>query len=149
MMSSEIHWKLEEPEWFRFVGVVFDVRKAKRIIHDRPREIDTFNPADLASWIGKPGVLMFGVIGIDWSRALSDEIDLAIPVILAQVKDTLLPIDGWHRIAKANHKKIEELSCVVLSAEESYDVGAPRPDKTTKPRDKKKGSATRAKRRTT
>jgi ParB-like chromosome segregation protein Spo0J len=59
-------------------------------------------------------------VEINWEHAQSDAIDLTVPVILAWTKaGSLLPIDGWHRIAKATLAGVETLPAVVLNKAES------------------------------
>jgi ParB-like chromosome segregation protein Spo0J len=50
---------------------------------------------------------------------MTSEVDMDVPVILVQLNDSCLPIDGWHRIAKAKLEGRSTLPCVVLNKTES------------------------------
>lgn len=118
-------WNTQEQETFQFMAAAFDVRAAKQILADRaeagkPHEVGEIQVTDVSSWVGEPGKLVMG-IGVDWDRVQHDPtIDLTVPVVLAYTKGgSFLPIDGWHRIAKAKLAGIEKLPAVALTKAES------------------------------
>ena len=126
----DVAWN-DEPEWFDFFLTRFDVRAAKRILAARKdAKIAQMPVASAAGWIGKPprdahdlSCIVVGGVGVDWTRAASDEIDLGVPVIFAYTKSGgFLPIDGWHRIAKAVLTGVEHLPAVALTKSESKRV---------------------------
>ena len=76
--------------------------------------------------IGEPPVdgkftLHIGIT-INWEVATSDEVDLEIPIILVPYRDSFIPIDGWHRIAKAKINRVTELPCVVMTKAETKSI---------------------------
>lgn len=146
--SSTIQWNHERPEYYEFFASRFDVRTAKQLIDLYPRSIRQMRIGErLKAEFGKPffelefgewetdengrrfqraiNIDDSGIIGVDWHRAASDEIDLKIPLIIAQIKreqtHTII-IDGMHRIAKAIMQGIETLPCVYLTVEETEQI---------------------------
>ena len=121
--SDSVEWK-STPEQFQFARNCWDVAQAKDLIRTkRARSVGTMDLSGVAGLVGKPPVdgkfsISMGV-SVDWSKADSDEVDLEIPIILAPYRDSYLPIDGWHRIAKATLKGVTELPCVVLTKAEA------------------------------
>ena len=119
--SSTLTWRLKG-EVFRLVGEVWDVDAAKRIVRDRPRPIRQLNIAKFRDLIGAPGqVYVFG-IRIVWDKALSGNVNLEDPIIVAYGRRERFPIDGWHRIARALWDGIKTLPYVGLTKEESKRV---------------------------
>jgi hypothetical protein len=112
MRSDEFQWR-DRKEEFRFLAGLFDIAKAKRIIEDKPREIVEIN-------IGESGKQLLALMKIDMTRF--DEIDLTVPIIVASIKEGNLPIDGWHRIAKAVHLGLPFVPGVMLTKEETKQV---------------------------
>ena len=123
LKSDSIEWQ-GTSELFLFEGNQWDVDQAKELIRTkRPRKIRTMDISGVSALIGKPpvdgkGTINLGV-AVAWNRAASDEIDLKVPVILVPYRDSYLPIDGWHRIAKAVLKGITELPCVIMTRAET------------------------------
>ena len=109
-----------EPETFSFVSACFDVAEAKRVLTEKPHKVGNMEIADVARLVGEPGKIVLGV-SVNWERVQNDpSIDLTVPVILAWTKaGSLLPIDGWHRIAKAKLQGATSLPAVVLNKTES------------------------------
>ncbi len=86
------------------------------------------------------GVMLLGMIGVERERIMSAEIDTSVSLIGVCIphpddpngRDTLLIIDGWHRIAKAYRTRfclcasetctITHLNVHVLSEEEERKV---------------------------
>lgn len=123
MNSADFTWNTSEEELFSFSGVEFNVRAAKCAIEAAPREVETIPTADLQDLVGMPGKIYAGRTYVDWTRALSDAVDPTQPIILAMLADgSCLPIDGYHRIAKAKATGVESLPAVVLSLDETYAV---------------------------
>jgi len=129
MLSNEIEW-YDQYEVFTFVRHSFDVKKAKEIIRSKKaRKVDIMVLAGVIDLVGNPpyrtedGVLhMSAGIGINWDKLKSEDIDLSIPVIMIPFNDSYLPIDGWHRIAKAKIKEIKELPCVIMNKTETKQI---------------------------
>lgn len=77
----------------------------------------------VAALVGKPPVdgkitISMGV-AVNWDLAASDDVALNVPIILVPYRDSYIPIDGWHRIAKAVLKGITTLPCVVMTKAET------------------------------
>jgi hypothetical protein len=112
-------WNADLEETFSFMAAHFDVSAAKRILTAKAHKVGDMPVAEVAPLVGEPGKLTMG-IAVNWDHVQSDAIDLTIPVILAYTKSgSLLPIDGWHRIAKAKLAGIENLPAVMLNKAES------------------------------
>ena len=128
--SSEVEWLYDTDEMFEFVMSRYDVRKAKEIIHNNPRGVANMRLTGMTSIIPKRHVkrdngqfTMSPGIGVDWGRIDTEIIDITTPVIVATAKNgSLLPIDGWHRIAKAMDQGIEVLPAVLLTREETQQI---------------------------
>lgn len=127
MKSDAIKWETIS-ETFQFLTHSWDVSLAKKLIQSKhPRKIETMDISGVADLVGKPPSdtdTTFYVSGVtvDWAKAASDEVDLTIPIILAPHRDSYMPIDGWHRIAKAVLTGVKELPCVVLNKTEAKAV---------------------------
>jgi len=122
--SNEVQWNTTENETFRFLRSAWDVRKAKELIAAKPRKVDEMSISGPAELVGSPvGPTFVMGITVNWSRCESHEVNMDVPVILARRKDgTHMPIDGWHRIAKAKMTGRTTLPCVVLTRKESIQV---------------------------
>lgn len=125
--STDIEWRMAN-EAFEFAWLRFDVDAAKRILAVVPHEITDLIVSDVSRWLGPPPTLrmpgrltMAGVI-VDWGTVDTDEVDLTVPVILGQLSDSAMPIDGWRRIAKATIHGISVLPLVVLTRSETREV---------------------------
>lgn len=128
-MSSEIDWDTETQERYHFLAACFDVRKAKRLIVKKPRKIQRTDITcfrkrifrDKLNEDGSKTICIFHAL--DWQKIDSDDaVDLKIPIILATLEDDHWPIDGYHRIALALEKNIDELPCVVLTEKETKSI---------------------------
>ncbi len=121
--SDSIEWR-DTPETFQFARNQWDVAQAKELIRSkRSRKVATMAISGVADLVGKPPVdgefsIHIGVT-VNWDLAASDDVDLNIPIILVPYRDSFIPIDGWHRIAKAVRKGVAELPCVVLTKAET------------------------------
>jgi len=121
--SNEFEWN-NESETFRFVRHVFDVQKAKELIRTKkPRDVKEMDIEGVADLVGEPPIAgsmrLHAGIRINWVRVMTDEVDSNFPVILVPFNDSYLPIDGWHRIAKAKLASRAKVPCVVLNKSES------------------------------
>lgn len=128
--SNSIDWDLETEEEFGFLFTTWDVREAKRRIAAAPREIEQVKVSDLAPFLSSTAKredggfrIQAGII-VTRERVASDPtIDLTVPLIGAVTRGgSALPIDGWHRVAKAEIQGVEELPIVFLTADESAEV---------------------------
>jgi hypothetical protein len=124
--SDSIEWR-DTPEVFEFARNVWDVAQAKELIRSkRPRTVAAMDISGVADLIGKPPVdgkvsIHLG-ISVNWEVAASDDVDLTVPVILVPYRDSFIPIDGWHRIAKAKILGVTELPCVVMNKAETKQI---------------------------
>lgn len=119
--SSTLVWNFKA-EAFHYLYDVWNVDRAKQLIKERPRPIRRLNIAPFQELLSAPGkVRVFGV-AVNWKKVKSDDVNLDDPVLTAYGSMGKLPIDGWHRIAKALLKGIKELPWVALTKEESKQV---------------------------
>jgi hypothetical protein len=109
-------------EKFIYAFDEWSIDRAKQIIKDRPRPIRTLNIEPFEEFIGRPGKIRFFGVVVNWRKAESDKVDLDVPVITAYGSMGKIPIDGWHRIAKALLKGLKELPWLALTKEESKKV---------------------------
>ncbi len=124
--SSNFQWN-DEPEVFEFAGHAFDVRAAKELIRQKPRKVEMMNISGIAGLVGSPPVegevkiTAFGIT-VNWDKARSEDVDLNIPCLLVPWRDSALPIDGWHRVAKATVIGQNELPYVILTKKELKQI---------------------------
>lgn len=114
-LSSDVPWVVDSDEWFMFMGTLFNVRAAKALCRENTFPIKVLEVEQLRDWVGGP----FSPIIIKEERIGSA--DLSIPVIVASLKTSLLPIDGWHRIAKALRVGFE-VPCIVLNKKQTREI---------------------------
>jgi hypothetical protein len=127
--SDSITWT-PSGETFSFLFTEWDVDAAKAIIQAKPRRIERIAVSDLEPFLGKQtrtesgGLVIRAGILTSTERVDTDEtIDLAVPLIAAFTKQgNALPIDGWHRVAKAVALGVETLPIVFLTKAESQRV---------------------------
>ncbi len=121
----------DTPETFYLLSSAWDVAAAKRILQAKKRlTLSVLSVSEVGELLQKPAVqnengsFSFNLgVRVDWKRAATEEVDLSVPVILAYTKrGSLLPIDGYHRIAKAILNGIPTLPCVCLTKAESKKV---------------------------
>jgi hypothetical protein len=126
--SADTVWDNQDECFVSMFGT-FDVRRAKALIRAKPRALESVAIADAGKFISDPpqegqhtnAVLVFGV-PVDWPKAMSDETDLAVPVIVCPLRGGNFLIDGWHRVAKAKATGVAELPCVILTPAEAKKV---------------------------
>ncbi len=119
--SSTLVWDFKN-ERFIYAFDEWNVDRAKQIIKEHPRPIRTLNIEPFQELLCTPGkVRAFGV-AVNWKKAGSDQVNLDDPVLTAYGSMGKIPIDGWHRIAKALLKGRKELPWVALTKEESKQV---------------------------
>lgn len=107
------------PEFFLFMFATFDVREAKRLITANPRAPEMVRTSVLRPFLVHDG----GHVIVDDDRVESDPmIDVSVPLIVATLDTSCLPIDGWHRVAKAIVEGIDELPALYLTREETEQV---------------------------
>lgn len=127
-------WNTEAPEYFdwRLVRLSFDVRAAKGLLAAK-KQLKVHNvsfksiadqllcmpPKEDGSYS-----LKIGGVTVDWDRVKADEgqIDLTVPILLAETKFGTMVIDGWHRIAKATLLGLETLPGVLLTKAETKKI---------------------------
>lgn len=127
-LSSVFEWR-PTGEVFEFAWLRFDVDAAKRIIVAAPRELVQFDVTTFVEWLGLlpirrmiHGQLTIRGVMVDWQEADMDDVDLAVPIITAQLCDSVIPIDGWRRIAKATLLGVPELAQVLMTRAETVEV---------------------------
>ena len=130
-MSDQYEWK-DSYETFDFLVRSFDVNKARKFIINSPRKIIQMGLSGVAKLVprertrtNEDGTMSMTMgLRIDWDRIDAEEsaYNLSFPVIIANINGDYLPIDGWHRIAKAVDQGIDHLPAVILSADETQEV---------------------------
>lgn len=115
MLPSQMNTQVKETFWI--IGRKYDVTKAKKLIGSREANA-TVDVEQAKS--------LFPIINIKVKKAMRDDVDLRVPVILITVTgedgELCLPIDGWHRLYKASKKNVAELPAHKLSLEETKEV---------------------------
>jgi hypothetical protein len=128
--SDSITWTPME-ETFTFLWSEWDVDAAKAIIQAKPRKIERIAVDRLEPFLSKrtphktgTGFTIRAGILTDADRVANDEsISLDVPLIVAITPEgNALPIDGWHRVAKAVALGVETLPLVYLTKAESKRV---------------------------
>jgi len=116
--SSETVTWFDQPEFFTFLSFQWDVRAAKAIIREAPRLIQRVNVADLRPFLSRAARIQ-----VDPARASDPSVDLTVPLVaVTTAQGSGLPIDGWHRVAKAIHAGVADLPIVFLTETESEAV---------------------------
>lgn len=130
-------WNTEQEEVFTFIRTQWDVRAAKRLLASKNIKVHTVDVAECAKLLGgstpngNGGFTIWPGVSVDWPRVETDltkpeaeqEIDLTIPVIIVQTpQGNILPIDGYHRIAKAQKLGLTEIPAVLLSKKDSKAI---------------------------
>ena len=120
---SSIDWDKARLESFVFLGHEFDVSLAKQILANKRRvRVTEIDVSEAQNMIVPRGAVMMGVL-VDWDVVRSDVVDITVPIIVVQLKKgSLLPIDGWHRIAKAQLLGLAKLPACILSKQDSKRV---------------------------
>jgi len=119
--STDVPW-YETTEHFVLMGRSFDVNLAKKIVKTKARAISELPTKDVAPWLRKPGSFAIMGITVDWTDVSRANIDLTIPVLIANLTSGLLPIDGWHRISLAVEQQLETLPCILLTKTETKTI---------------------------
>jgi hypothetical protein len=119
-------------EVFTFVGHSYDVSKAVEILLARGIDVGHMIVADVERLVQRSNGSTITIgISVDWNfihddAELPDDdccIDIRVPIICAYTPvGNFLPIDGWHRIAKAILKGVQELPAVCLTEQESKKI---------------------------
>jgi len=102
-----------EEETFEYGTRRFDIQKAKEIIRSAPREIRRVDPA------GIPGA---GRQGIAVDAKTVAAADTSKPILMATVDGESFPIDGWHRLTRAQKDGLAEIGAVYLTEAETRAV---------------------------
>lgn len=118
-ISSDFEWDLERTERTIEVMSIYDVQKAKQIIHDAPREVHVID-------LGQHGPTFRDYLeGVklkpeaDWAAVNTD-----VPVIFGQTPEGRFPIDGRHRLAKALTEAQASINGIYLTQEETAAIWA-------------------------
>ncbi len=130
-------------ERFCFLLAEWSVTRAKEIVEGRAphARLNAIRAAN--QWLDEDGPIRWsepdeqgwrtqlsydGAIGIDRDHALSDAIDITIPIIMIRLAGGVMVIDGWHRIFRARHEGVEYLAAHILTEEEELDCRLVGPD---------------------
>jgi hypothetical protein len=98
-----------EGETFVFLFHEFDVELARRITADKP--VDNF--VGLLSYFND--FIAPGFVTARIERAMQPYIDTSVPVILADILDSRIMIDGAHRVVRAVKEGKTTIPCKVLN----------------------------------
>lgn len=102
----------EEDEVFEAFAQTYNITRAKMIISKAPRLVEYIPMHVLAT-------ILDLLVDLDPPKKGRDY-DVTFPLIVATLKNGgRLPIDGWHRVAKAQKMGLRELPAVILTAEET------------------------------
>ena len=110
--SGQIEWQTDRNEEFVILGSRFDVQAAKKLIVAKPREII---PIDINS-------LAFCARWVATFWRIKVESDLSVPLIMAVLGGGYLLIDGYHRLHRAQDKKVGSLPTVRLTPDETRSI---------------------------
>lgn len=129
--------KPERPEsqprqWFQFGGWIFNVDRAEAILADKPREPE---PLPVLPWVrlygldllDQPGSAPIIGLGPHFDRDYAMTTDLTRPLLVATLHlpgsgNSLLLIDGTHRLYRAYREGVAELSAHVLDVTETLAI---------------------------
>ncbi len=117
MLSSDFEWDLARAEQAVDFPEVYDVRKAKRIIVERPRPVEFL---EMQRYAERFRAFLEGVRlrhNVNWEM-----IDTGIPLILGQSEGVKISIDGRHRMQRALDIKLTSVPAVILTEEETDSV---------------------------
>ena len=112
MTSDQFAWNTEPGQRFAFLSAYWNVTEAKILIRDRPRRLHQLPVAPLS------GLLEM----IDLEAGKVDTADTEVPVIVIRVGRGWLPIDGWHRLARALRDGKEWVWAARLTQKEEKSV---------------------------
>ena len=111
----------ERSETFRFLMVRWDIVKARYIIEQIRKPVNTLQVAGAARAYGldRPQSEESAAM-VDEKRAMSTAIDTSVPVILVLLAGASSPIliDGLHRLYKAYREGKKTIPCYALTSEE-------------------------------
>jgi len=133
----------QREQYFYFMHMRFDIAKAQQMIaeniEDMPIvtiDVEEVYNSFLAGHDHKPGeklLVSLISIAIDKEHAMSDAIDLRVPLIAGKVAfnpyvplegDTApenMLLDGWHRVYRAHHEGIETLEAYMFEPEQVFE----------------------------
>jgi hypothetical protein len=114
--SSSFHWDLERPEKWINGNRIYDVKRAKQLIHDSPREVKLVDVSSIQKRFDADR------LGVDLLTLSELPIRLDFPLILVPEGNGVLIIDGWHRVARAIQSGVLSLPAVWLSESETQSV---------------------------
>ena len=119
--------KNAKDEIFYFLDTAWDIEKADKILKKKPREPEITSVVEPQKMVSIPGgPVRFGGVFVDPEHVKKADITLPIYIALIKFKSCgkamLLPIDGWHRIAKAAMAGITELPAFFFTLRESNSI---------------------------
>jgi hypothetical protein len=107
------HSKLvQEGETFQLLGKAWDVTAGYQLASDHNISIDNYDVSDLAG--------LLGFVKIDRDHA--SKADLTKPVLMVELEDGIMLIDGYHRVFNAKHNNVEQLPGIILPMEMSLEI---------------------------
>jgi hypothetical protein len=98
-------------ETFQLMSLRFDIDKAKALCSVKGRPTGRIKLAEMEQWAQ--------FVHIDTAQAMSDDTDVARPLIVATVAQRLIPIDGYDRLYKASRQGAVTMRAFVLSPDET------------------------------
>jgi hypothetical protein len=138
MQSTYTNWYERGGECFRYLATRFNIDTAKAILKSKPRESKAISVEEWAQLLSGEEIVTerdkdgnpcawearWGIaVNREKSEAEPSTLDLGVPVIAIQFDSgCVLVIDGWHRIARAQHLGVKTLPAVLLDKEESSRV---------------------------
>jgi hypothetical protein len=105
-------WHTDEHETFEFFGFAWNVAAARRILAAKLRPSHPIEVPDLK------GIMRM----MDIKPDKITKANLTVPLIVVKAGNWWLPIDGWHRIARAIKEGMGELPSVRLTNEEQKRI---------------------------
>ena len=132
MLSSEFDWYLKTLEVHDSLFKDYDVRFAKQLVVEAPREVLMVNVSPYFTIIGKRNQkisnrIQLDIIRVDWKIVRSDEVDVYFPLLFSTEPQGFMLLDGWHRVARASLDGQLALPAIFLTRQETKRCEVPEP----------------------
>ena len=108
-------------EKFRLLTAAWDIAKAWQMVQ-------AWTPEERAARLmrRKLPLSMLEQVWIDEALAMSDKVDLSVPLLLGQFQNRhsvgCMVLDGWHRVYKASRTRKRTLPAFILTIEETKAI---------------------------